>query len=43
MELIRHLHEETKNTIIMITHDKGIAWHADTLYRLSGGKLTLEK
>jgi ABC-type lipoprotein export system ATPase subunit len=34
MELIRTLHEETKNTIIMITHDRGIAEHADMLYRL---------
>lgn len=43
MELIRTLHEETKNTIIMITHDKGIASHADKIYRLSGGELKLEK
>lgn len=43
MELIRTLHEETKNTIIMITHDRGIASHADSLYRLSKGELTLEK
>lgn len=42
MELIRTLHEETKNTIIMITHDKGIASHADSVYRLSGGILTKE-
>lgn len=43
MELIRTLHEETKNTIIMITHDKGIASHADSVYRLSGGELKNEK
>lgn len=43
MELIRTLHEETGNTIIMITHDKGIASHADKVYRLSGWELTLEK
>lgn len=43
MELIRTLHDETKNTIIMITHDKGIASHADSVYRLAGGELTLEK
>lgn len=44
MELIQELHEETKNTIIMITHDPGIASHADMIYRLSGGELkTLEK
>lgn len=42
MELIRTLHEETKNTIIMITHDKGIASHADSVYRLSGGMLNRE-
>lgn len=43
MELIRTLHNETKNTIIMITHDRWIASHADSIYRLSGGQLTLEK
>lgn len=43
MELIRALHEETGNTIIMITHDKGIASHADMVYRLSGGELKIEK
>lgn len=43
MELIRDLHEETKNTIIMITHDRGIAEHADSIYRLSNGVLLLEK
>jgi len=43
MELIRTLHDETKNTIIMITHDKGIASHADSVYRLSGGELAKEK
>lgn len=43
MELIRALHEETGNTIIMITHDKGIASHADMVYRLSSGELKIEK
>ncbi len=43
MELIRTLHDETSNTIIMITHDKGIASHADSVYRLSGGELTVQK
>lgn len=42
MQLIRTLHEETKNTVIMITHDKGIASHADLTYRLHSGKLLLE-
>jgi ABC-type lipoprotein export system ATPase subunit len=39
MELIHTLHTETKNTIIMITHDSWIANHADIIYRLTGGKL----
>ncbi len=43
MELIRVLHEETKNTIIMITHDRSIAGHADILYRLGGWALKQEK
>lgn len=43
MELIRVLHEEIKNTIVMITHDKGIAGHADELFRLSSGALIHEK
>jgi putative ABC transport system ATP-binding protein len=43
MELIRTLHDETKNTIIMITHDRGIADHADGTYRLSRGTLRVEK
>ena len=43
MELIRTLHEETKNTIIMITHDRGIASHADMVYRLAGGALQIQK
>ena len=42
MELIRTLHDETGNTIIMITHDNGIASHADNVYRLSGGELKKE-
>lgn len=42
MELIRDLHNETKNTIIMITHDRGIARHADSVFRLSLGKVTEE-
>jgi ABC-type lipoprotein export system ATPase subunit len=34
MELILTLHHETKNTIIMITHDRDIANYADITYRL---------
>ncbi|GAB0174312.1 MAG: ABC transporter ATP-binding protein [Candidatus Altimarinota bacterium] len=43
MSLIRDLHEETKNTIIMITHDPGVASHADAIFRLSGGTLMKDK
>ena len=43
MDLIRELHEETKNTIIMITHDRDIAGYADTIYRLNGGALIIQK
>jgi len=40
MDLIEALHKETGITIIMITHDPVIASRADTIYRLSSGKLT---
>lgn len=40
MDLIRELHEETKDTIIMITHDLDIASYADMIYRLQGGGLS---
>lgn len=43
MDLINVLHKETWNTIVMITHDSGIAKNADTIYRLSGGELKKEK
>jgi putative ABC transport system ATP-binding protein len=43
MQLISELHRETGNTIIMITHDRDIAAHADMTYRLHGGTLVLEK
>jgi putative ABC transport system ATP-binding protein len=39
MELITELHEETENTIIMITHDRDIAGYADMTYRLHEQKL----
>lgn len=42
MDLIDVLHKETKNTIIMITHDTDIARRADRIYRLHGGKITLQ-
>lgn len=34
MDLMKSLHEEVDNTIIMITHDRDIAAYADTLYKL---------
>lgn len=43
MSLIRDLHEETKNTIIMITHDPWVASHADAIFRLSWGTLMKDK
>lgn len=39
MDLIDILHRETKNTIIMITHDRDIANRADRVYRLHSGKI----
>jgi putative ABC transport system ATP-binding protein len=42
MDLIDSLHKETKNTIIMITHDIDIAKRADRVYRLHGGNITLQ-
>ncbi len=39
MDLIDTLHQETGNTIIMITHDRDVASRADRVYRLSGGQL----
>ena len=43
MDLIDTLHRETKNTIIMITHDRDIASRADRVYRLHGGNIVLQK
>jgi ABC-type lipoprotein export system ATPase subunit len=39
MDLIDTLHSETENTIIMITHDLGIAQRADQIYRLQNKEL----
>lgn len=36
MDLIDTLHQETKNTIIMITHDRDIANRADMVWKLHG-------
>lgn len=42
MDLIDTLHKETKNTIVMITHDADIASRADSVYRLHSGKINLQ-
>ncbi len=39
MDLIDTLHQETGNTIIMITHDPDIAKRADQIYKLQGWAL----
>lgn len=39
MDILDALHRETKNTIVMITHDRDIAHRADTVWRLTGGTL----
>ena len=39
MDIIDTLHRETKNTIVMITHDADIASRADMIWKLHGGKL----
>jgi len=39
MNLMMELHEKTKNTILIITHDPEVAKKADTSYTLSGKKL----
>jgi putative ABC transport system ATP-binding protein len=38
-KLIKKLHEETNNTIIMITHDTDIAKIADKIYYLEDNSL----
>ena len=43
MDLIDALHQETKNTIVMITHDPDIASRADMVYRLHGGAIVEQK
>ena len=39
MDLIDTLHQETKNTIVMITHDRDIANRATIVYKLHGGSI----
>ncbi|USN59301.1 MAG: ATP-binding cassette domain-containing protein [Candidatus Peribacteria bacterium] len=41
MQLLKDLHAETKNTIILITHDHELAHFADATYELSDGNLQL--
>ncbi len=41
MDILDSLHRETKNTIVMITHDRDIASRADDTWKLSGGTLQL--
>ncbi len=43
MDLIDILHIETKNTIVMITHDREIASRADIVYRLHSGIISEQK
>lgn len=38
-DLILKLHQKTKNTILMITHDDEIAWIANSIYQLKNNNL----
>lgn len=42
IELIKKLHKDTNNTIIMITHDLDIAKVSDKIYNLENNKLVLK-
>lgn len=42
MDLIDVLHKETRNTIIMITHDRDIADRGNKVYRLHGWKILIQ-
>lgn len=39
LSLMQELHKETKNTMIMITHDQMAAWYADTVSRVVDKKI----
>lgn len=39
MKLLKKLHKETKNTIILITHDLSVAQYADKIYELNKNSL----
>jgi ABC-type lipoprotein export system ATPase subunit len=41
MNLLQWLHRETKNTIILITHDMWVAKFANKVYRLQDNTLKL--
>ena len=43
MELLKNMHKETKNTIILITHDMWVAKFANKVYRLENNTLNLLK
>ena len=39
LEILHRLHEEVGTTIILITHDNGIAATAERIVRISDGKI----
>lgn len=41
MDLLKNMHKETKNTIILITHDMWVAKFANKVYRLENNTLNL--
>jgi putative ABC transport system ATP-binding protein len=41
MGLLKDLHKETKNTIVLITHDMAVAKFANKIYRLEDNSLNL--
>ena len=43
MEILTNLHKETKNTILLITHDHDIANYANKVYELQENNLVLQK
>lgn len=43
MDVLQTLHKETKNTIILITHDMQVAEYADKIYTLENKQLILKK
>jgi putative ABC transport system ATP-binding protein len=43
MDILKKLHEETQNTIVLITHDMQVAEYADKIYTLEDKQLILKK